>query len=220
MTDEQGALVSPDFIVNLPEGRHLIIDSKVSLVAWTEYVEAEDEPSREQALKRLVNSMGKHVDSLAGKDYSRLIGLRSPDFVLMFMPIEPAFLAAVQYDSGLFNRAFEKGVIVVVPSTLLGTLRTVANLWSLQKQGGMRRKLPIKRASSRTNSESLWRKFERVGVRWPAQKTYDEAIKTLSGRGGLTSVVSQFERKGVRFKQNLPELNVDDDAPDNESDSL
>ena len=221
LTDEQGASFRPDFIVNLPEGRHLIIDSKVSLVAWTEYVEAEDEPSREQALKRLVNSMGKHVDSLAGKDYSRLIGLRSPDFVLMFMPIEPAFLAAVQYDSGLFNRAFEKGVIVVVPSTLLGTLRTVANLWSLQKQGENAAEIADQASKLQDKLRIFMEKFERVGSQMAtAQKTYDEAIKTLSGRGGLTSVVSQFERKGVRFKQNLPELNVDDDAPDNESDSL
>lgn len=215
LTDDQGASFRPDFTVNLPEGRHLVIDSKVSLVAWTEYVEADTDQGRDAAMKRHIASISKHIDGLAGKNYPSLKGLNAPDFVLMFMPIEPAFLAAFQADPDLYARAFEKGVIVVVPSTLLGTLRTVANLWSLQKQGENAAEIAEQASKLQDKLRIFMEKFEKVGKQLDtANRTFEDAQKSLCGRGGLRSVVNTFEQKGVRFKQPLPEIGNDLDLDD------
>lgn len=211
LVDEDGSNFRPDFVVNLPEGRHLVIDSKVSLVAWTEFVEADTDEARDAAMKRHVASISKHIDQLSSKNYPKLKGLNTPDFVLMFMPIEPAFLAAFQANPELYATAFEKGIIVVVPSTLLGTLRTVANLWSLQKQGDSAADIAEQASKLQDKLRIFMEKFEKVGTQMDTmRKSYDDATRTLGGRGGLTSVVTSFEKKGVRFKQSLPELGVDD----------
>ena len=216
-TDDEGAHYRPDFVVNLPEGRHLVIDSKVSLVAWTEFVEAEDEAQQALAMKRHIASISKHIDSLSGKNYPKLKGLNAPDFVLMFMPIEPAFLAAFQADPDLYARAFEKGVIVVVPSTLLGTLRTVANLWSLQKQGENAADIAAQASKLQDKLRVFMDRFEKVGTQMDtAKRTYDDAVKSLTGRGGITAVVKGFEEKGVRFNKPLPQIQADDSAPDDD----
>lgn len=215
--DEDGANLRPDFIVNLPEGRHLIIDSKVSLVAWSEYVDATTEEEKAVAMKRHVDSINKHIDGLSAKNYPKLKSLNAPDFVLMFMPIEPAFLAAFQAQPELYARAFEKGVIVVVPSTLLGTLRTVANLWSLQKQGENAAEIAAQASKLQDKLRIFLEKFEKVGNQLAqANKTYAEASTSLAGRGGLTTVVKGFRDKGVRFNKELPEIQLDDSASDAE----
>ena len=217
LTDEDGTSYRPDFVVNLPEGRHLIIDSKVSLLAWTEFVEAQSDEQREAAMKRHVASISKHIDQLSAKNYPKLKGLNAPDFVLMFMPIEPAFLAAFQANPELYATAFEKGVIVVVPSTLLGTLRTVANLWSLQKQGESAADIAEQASKLQDKLRIFMEKFDKIGAQMDTlRKSYDDATRTLGGRGGLSSVVGTFEKKGVRFKQSLPELGVDETAPDSD----
>lgn len=217
LTDEEGVSYRPDFVVNLPEGRHLIIDSKVSLLAWTEFVEAQSDEQREAAMKRHVASISKHIDQLSAKNYPKLKGLNAPDFVLMFMPIEPAFLAAFQANPELYATAFEKGVIVVVPSTLLGTLRTVANLWSLQKQGESAADIAEQASKLQDKLRIFMEKFDKIGAQMDTlRKSYDDATRTLGGRGGLSSVVGTFEKKGVRFKQSLPELGVDETAPDSD----
>jgi len=131
--DEDGQNRRPDFVVYLPDGKHLIIDSKVSLNDYQQYVSAEEDLERDAALKRHIGSVRQHIRALSDKDYPHLEGMKAPDFVLMFMPVEPAFIAAFQADPQLFNDGFERNIVVVTPTTLLATLRTVSNLWTLER---------------------------------------------------------------------------------------
>ena len=208
----------PDFIVNLPEGKHIIIDSKVSLNAYTDFVTAETDEEREVAIKQHVQSVRTHINALSEKDYSNLKGINSPDFVFMFMPIEPAFLAAFQHDQTLFNSAFEKRIVVVTPTTLLATLRTIANLWSIERQNQSSRTLADQASKVYDKLRVFVEKMDRLGNQLStAQKTYDEAHNSLTGSRSLTSTVQKFVDLGVRVKKELPASVVessllDDDA--------
>jgi len=132
-TNEEGRRQQPDIIINLPEGKHLIIDSKVSLVAYDKYCSATDDGQMLIAAKEHITSFRAHLKGLSDKKYQTIYNLRSLDFVLMFIPIEPAFALAIQKDEQLFNEAFERNIVIVSPSTLLATLRTVANIWRNEK---------------------------------------------------------------------------------------
>ena len=123
-----------DFIVHLPDNKHLIIDSKVSLVDYSNYVAADDDRDQAAALKGHVAAVKNHIQTLSSKEYTHLKGVHSPDFIIMFMPIEPAFNLAFLADQQLFNSAFEQNIVVTTPTTLLATLRTVANLWSIERR--------------------------------------------------------------------------------------
>ncbi|MHB9013584.1 MAG: DNA recombination protein RmuC, partial [Ignavibacteriaceae bacterium] len=133
-TGEDKKRFQPDVIINLPENKSLVIDSKVSLVAYERYSSAEDESIKIAALREHIASIKNHIKGLSGKNYQNLYQIQSLDFVMMFMPIEPAFGLAVQYEAGLFNEAFEKNIVIVSPSTLLATLRTIASIWRQEKQ--------------------------------------------------------------------------------------
>ncbi|WP_341502491.1 DNA recombination protein RmuC [Gallaecimonas sp. GXIMD4217] len=204
--DEEGNNRRPDFIVHLPEGKHLIIDSKVSLNDYLAYVQAEDEVSRQGALNRHIQAVRNHIRGLSDKDYPRLKGMQAPDFVFLFMPIEPAFLAAFQHDQQLFNEAFERRIVVVTPSTLLATLRTVANLWTIERQNANARKLADRAAKVHDKLRVFVEKMEKLdGQLVGARKSYDEAMNTLKhGTGNLISQARQFEALGVRVKKELP----------------
>ncbi len=208
--DEEGNNRRPDFIVHLPEGKHLIIDSKVSLNDYLAYVRAEDDISRQGALNRHIQAVRNHIRSLSDKDYPRLKGMQAPDFVFLFMPIEPAFLAAFQHDQQLFNEAFERRIVVVTPSTLLATLRTVANLWTIERQNANARKLADRAAKVHDKLRVFVEKMEKLdGQLLSARKTYDEAMNTLKhGSGNLISQARQFEALGVRVKKELPRQTV------------
>jgi DNA recombination protein RmuC len=132
--DSDNQLLRPDVVVHLPDSRNLVIDSKVSLVAYQQWVISDEGSARDAALKQHMDAVRNHIRSLSDKDYSQLNGLRSPDFVLLFMPIEPAFVAAFQHDDSLFSEAFERKIIVVTPTTLLATLRTIENIWRYERQ--------------------------------------------------------------------------------------
>ncbi len=131
---EDGRRKRPDCIVHLPEGRHLIIDSKVSLVAWEQYCSADDEATKRRALERHLQSLRSHIKGLAGKRYQQLEQVQSPDYVLLFVPIEPAFSAAIQADTSLFQEALRQNVVLVTNSTLLATMKTVAYIWKQDQQ--------------------------------------------------------------------------------------
>jgi len=210
--NEQGAIMRPDVVIRLPEDKHLVIDSKVSLTAYTEYVSAEEEHLRSKKLREHLDSIRRHIKELSEKRYDQLLGINSPDFVLMFMPVEPAFALAVQADHELFNYAWHERVVIVSPTTLLATLRTVSSIWKFEKQnqnaleiadrGG---KLYDKFASFVNDLENIGQNIEK------AEKSYQDAHKKLiSGSGNLIRQVEQIKIMGVTTKKSLPETLINE----------
>ncbi len=202
---EDGNMLRPDVLIKLPEEKHLIIDSKVSLTAFQQYIAAEEEKQKEQFLKQHLLSIRNHVKELSEKNYHNLKELNTPDFVLMFMPVEPAFGAAVQADSDLFNFAWEKRIIIVSPTTLLATLRTVASIWSHEKQ--TRNALEIAQQGGKLYDkfEGFLKDLEKVGDNLDkAQTSYTEAHKKLSsGRGNLLKQVEKLKNMGAKATKQI-----------------
>ncbi|GMT46084.1 MAG: DNA recombination protein RmuC [bacterium] len=202
---EDGNMLRPDVLIKLPEEKHLIIDAKVSLTAFQEYIAAEDETKRGKALKLHLHSIRNHIKELSEKNYHNLKGLNTPDFVLMFMPVEPAFGAAVQADPDLFNFAWEKRIVIVSPTTLLATLRTVASIWSHEKQ--TRNALEIAQQGGKLYDkfEGFLKDLEKIGDNLDkAQASYTEAHKKLaSGRGNLLGQVEKLKTMGAKATKQI-----------------
>ena len=226
--DSENQLLRPDVVVYLPDSRNLIIDSKVSLLAYQQWITEEDEAARESALKQHVEAVRNHIRTLSEKDYSQLHGLHSPDFVLLFMPIEPAFVAAFQQDENLFAEAFERKIIVVTPTTLLATLRTIENIWRYERQSQNARRIADRAGAVYDKLRVFVEAMERLGGQLhTAQGTYDSAMNTLTrGRGNLISQANRFVELGVRVKKELPkgimdqaEVDADEDSEQEEGDS-
>ena len=205
-TTADGSRVLPDVVLHLPDNKKMIIDSKVSLTDYERYVNA-DEDERPQFLKAHVNSIRKHVDQLSDKKYEDLYDIESPDFVLMFIPIEPAFAIAINDDNSIYNKAFEKNIVIVTPSTLLATLRTIDTMWNNEKQ--QRNAIEIARQAG-----ALYDKFEGlvsdltgVGKKIDdAKKDYSSAMnKLVEGRGNLITSVEKLKKLGAKAKKSLPE---------------
>ncbi len=201
-----GSRVLPDVVLHLPDGKKMIIDSKVSLTDYERLVNA-DEDEKSSFLKAHVNSIKKHVDQLSEKNYQDLYDIESPDFVLMFIPIEPAFAIVVNEDNSIYNKAFEKNIVIVTPSTLLATLRTIDSMWNNEKQ--QRNAIEIARQAG-----ALYDKFEGlvtdltgVGKKIDAAKTdYSSAMnKLVEGRGNLITSVEKLKKMGAKAKKSLPE---------------
>lgn len=222
--DGDHQLMRPDVVVYLPDRRNLVVDSKVSLQAYQQWVTEEDEAVREERLKQHVEAVRNHIRSLSEKDYSQLNGLHSPDFVLLFMPIEPAFVAAFQQDESLFTEAFERKIIVVTPSTLLATLRTVENIWRYERQSRNAQRIAERAGAIYDKLRIFAEAMEKMGTQLQTvHGTYDAAMNTLTrGRGNLISQANRFVELGVRVKRELPrslmekaETDPDDDmGPD------
>ncbi len=222
--DGEGQLLRPDVIVHLPDSRNLVVDSKVSLLAYQQWVVAEEDAEREAALKAHVEAVRQHIRTLSEKDYSQLHGLHSPDFVFLFMPIEPAFVAAFQHDENLFAEAFERKIIVVTPTTLLATLRTIENIWRYERQSQNARRIAERAGAVYDKLRVFVEAMERMGSQLQTvQGTYDNAMNTLTrGRGNLISQANRFVELGVRVKKELPKAVMDqaevdvEDAEDRE----
>ena len=216
--DDDNQLLRPDVIVHLPDQRNLVIDSKVSLVAYQQWVTADEEEERAAALKQHVEAVRNHIRTLSEKDYSQLNGLHSPDFVLLFMPIEPAFVAAFQQDENLFAEAFERKIIVVTPTTLLATLRTIENIWRYERQSQNARRIADRAGAVYDKLRVFVEAMEKLGSQLhTAQGTYDNAMNTLTrGRGNLISQANRFVELGVRVKKELPKSIVDQAEVDSE----
>lgn len=206
-TEEGAKSRKPDVVILLPENKHIVVDSKASLAAYERYCSIEDKELREKALKEHIGSLWKHIDGLSKKRYHDLYNIRTLDFVLMFIPIEPAFTLAVQHDMNLFNEAFDKNIIVVSPSTLLATLRTIASIWRQENQN--RNALEIAKQAG-----DLYDKFvafaddlEEVGNKIKATQTsYDKAYnKLVSGKGNLMSRAERIRELGAKASKKLPE---------------
>ncbi len=204
--DNENRLFKPDVIIRLPEEKVVVIDSKVSLVAYERYCSTEDEQERIDALKAHVDAVRKHIRTLSEKDYSQLKGLRSLDFVLLFMPIEAAFMAAFQSDEKLFNDAFEHKIVVVTPTTLLATLRTVQNIWRYEQQNENARLIADKAGALYDKLRGFVEDMEKLGNQLTTvNKTYDDAMNKLTtGRGNLIRQAVSFEELGVKVKKKLP----------------
>jgi DNA recombination protein RmuC len=216
--DEDNRLFKPDVIVRLPENKDVIIDSKVSLVAYERYCSAEDDSQRIEALKQHTEAVRNHIKGLSNKDYSSLKGLRSLDFVLLFMPIEAAFMAAFQADEKLFNDAFEHKIVVVTPTTLLATLRTVQNIWRYEQQNENARLIADKAGSLYDKIRGFVEDIEKLGNQLnTVHKTYDGIVNKLStGSGNLLRQASAFEELGVKVKKKLPRSLTEQMAVDDE----
>ncbi len=203
--DRKNRFQRPDVIVHLPEHRDIIIDSKVSLVAWERYVNSEDDDQRSTFLTSHVRAIREHVKNLHGKDYTSLKEIRSLDFVLMFMPIEAAFLAAFQTDDKLFIDAVTQKIILVSPTTLLTTLRTVESIWRYEKQSRNAEEIAERAAALYDKFCSFTEDMTRMGKQISGQQnSYDSALARLSrGRGNLISKVEHFPKMGVKVKKPL-----------------
>ncbi len=203
---EDGANQRPDFIVDLPEGKSLIIDSKVSLNAYLEAVNASTEAAAVAHLKQHTSHVRTHIKTLSEKGYDSLDLLNSPDFVFMFMPNEAAYLAAFEEDASLFDYAYERKIAVVTPNTLLPILRTVTSLWRIDRQNASTVELAQSAEKVHKKLAIFLEKFERIGAQLStAHGTFTEAQRTLTGRGSLLGLVKDFEEKGVKVAKNLPE---------------
>ncbi|OCB70899.1 DNA polymerase V [Flavobacterium piscis] len=206
-TNNEGNRVFPDVVINLPDGKKMIVDSKVSLVAYEKWINEESEILKIDYLKEHVNSIRRHVEQLGNKNYHDLYQIESPDFVLLFIPIEPAFAIALNEDSALYNKAFDRNIVIVTPSTLLATLRTIDSMWANQKQ--QENAFEIARQAG-----ALYDKFEgfvtdlvRIGNKIKDTKTeYENAMsKLVDGRGNLISSVEKLKKMGAKAKKSLPE---------------
>ena len=213
--DENDQNKRVDFIVDLPDNKHLIIDSKVSLNDYSAYVAADTEEVQQAALKNHVNAVRKHVQTLSSKDYTHLKNVISPDFVFMFMPIEPAFNLAMMADSTLFNTAYEQNVVITTPSTLMATLRIVANLWANERRNQSAQQIAGHAGKVYDKLRGVVEKMERLGNQLQTvNKSYDDAWGSLKqGRGNLVAQAEKFRDLGVRVKKELPRNLVEEADP-------
>ena len=206
-TNGEGNRVFPDVVINLPDGKKMIVDSKVSLTAYEKYINEEDDSLKNGFLKEHVSSIKRHVEQLGDKNYQDLYQIESPDFVLLFIPMEPAFAMALNEDTNLYNKAFEKNIVIVTPSTLLATLRTIDSMWANQKQ--QENAFEIARQAG-----ALYDKFEgfvadliKVGKKIDESKVeYQGAMnKLVDGKGNLITSVEKLKKMGAKAKKALPD---------------
>jgi DNA recombination protein RmuC len=204
--DQNNRLLRPDVIVRLPENKDVVIDSKVSLVAYERYCTADDEQERAAALYQHIDAVRDHLKGLSCKDYSDLNGLRSLDFVLLFMPIEAAFIAAFQTDERLFTDAFEHKIIVVTPTTLLATLRTIENIWRYERQNENARLIAEKAGVVYDKVRGFVEDLDKLGKQLSTvHTTYDGVMNKLTlGQGNLIRQAASFVELGVKVKKTLP----------------
>jgi len=204
-TQLDGSRLQPDVVIKLPEGKSLVIDSKVSITAYARHAETTDADTAERELAAHIQSLRQHIQGLSGKNYSSLYGVGSVDFVLMFVPIEPAFLLALKTAPNLYQEALSKDIVLVCPSTLMATLRTVAHLWRQDHQN--RNALEIAKQCG-----SLYDKFvgfvedlEKLGQRLDqAQTSYHDAFNKLkTGKGNLIRSAEKVRELGVKPNKNL-----------------
>lgn len=209
LKSEDGKRYQPDVIVHLPEGKDIIIDSKVSLTAYERYCSAADDAGTERAdaLKLHIQSLRQHIKQLSEKDYQKLDGVRTLDFVFLFVPIEAAFSLGVQQDNDLYLDAFDKNIVMVAPSTLLATLRTIQNIWRYEQQNKNAQEIANKAGDLYDKFVNFVSDLEDVGTRLGTlQKSYDKAHnKLISGRGSLVGRAELIKGLGAKVSKSLPQ---------------
>ena len=205
-TDEKGKRLRPDVIINMPDDKHVIIDSKVSLLHYEQALNADDKASQAIATKAHLSSLQRHIAALAEKRYDHLEQLNAPDFVLMFIPVEGAYLMAIEADSGVFEDAFEKRVAVVTPTTLFTTLKTIEQLWRYERQSENTVKLIKRAAEVHDKFVGFVESFEKVGKQLQtAQQTYQQSHKQMiSGNGNLVRQAEMLKSLAGKTKKEIP----------------
>ncbi len=207
MQDAEGRRKQTDFLIKLPDDKHIVIDSKVSLAAYDRVVSAENDEQLERALSAHIKAVKRHIDDLASKDYTNIAGIRSPSFVLMFMPIEPAYIEALKHERDLFSYGYERNIVLVSHTTLIPILRTVANLWSMDRSTREARELGDKAGDIYNQVRKVAERLARIGGSLGAATNhYNETVKALSGRQGLRGKVERFADLSSKVTQAIPEI--------------
>ena len=205
---EEGNRVQPDVVINLPDGKKMIVDSKVSLTAYEKYINEDEEEQKSAFLQEHVNSLKRHVEQLGNKNYQHLYEMESPDFVLLFIPIEPAFAIALNEDTQLYNKAFEKNIVIVTPSTLLATLRTIDSMWTNQKQQDNAIEIARQAGALYDKFEGFVTDLVKIGKKMDEAKSeYEGAMnKLVDGKGNLITSVQKLKIMGAKAKKSLPDV--------------
>ena len=213
-TRDDNSRAQPDVVIHLPEGRHLIVDAKVSLTAYETHANGESEIERDSALKRHIDSVRSHIKGLSEKNYQQLYGVQSLDFVLMFIPVEPAFMLAISHDSNMWQDAWKKNVLLVSPSTLLFVVRTVAHLWRQEQQNRNAQDIATRGAALYDKLHGFVVDFEKVGERLKlATASYENAHgKLTTGGGNVIRQAEMLKELGIKPTKQLPKHLIDTDS--------
>lgn len=210
--ESDGSRYRPDVLVHLPENRDIIIDAKTSLTAYERYASAESEEQKEHFAIEHLSSMKKHIKELSDKDYTNLKGIKTLDFIFMFIPIESALLMAMEYDGSLFDHAFKRNVILVGPTTLMVSLRAVENSWKYERQQKNAQEIAKRAGLLFDKFAGFIESVEKLGNQiTTVQKTYDETFSKLhSGSGSITSQFQKLQKLGAANSKNLPQHMLED----------
>ncbi len=204
--DAEGNRMLPDVVIHLPNDRKMVIDSKVSLRAYEKYVNEEDETAKNKHLKDHLKALNNHILQLSAKKYEDLHQNESPDFVLMFIPVEPALYLAQNFDNSFFYTAFQKNILLVSPTTLLSTLRTIDTLWSNEKQQQNAMEIAKHAASLYHKFTLLLEDLEKVGTRLNStSNAYQDSMRKLTGKQNLINDIDQLEKFGIAPKKKIPQ---------------
>jgi len=205
--DATGKSNFPDFVVDLPDNKHIVIDSKVSLVAYDAAVTAKTDAEQSHALNEHIQALRNHIKGLAEKDYGQLSGIHSPSFVLMFLPIEPAYIEAMRFCPGLYDEAFRKGVILVSHSTLVPILKTVSNLWMIERSHSEVKEMSERAGEIYNQVCTLAERLHKLGgTMVTANKQYNNAVVALVGQQGLHGKVERFSTLSIDATKGMPNL--------------
>lgn len=221
MQSEQGGRMQPDVIVRLPQGKDVVVDAKMSLVAYERYFNADDNTEQHQALQEHIASIRHHIRQLSKKEYQYLTGIRALDYVLMFIPVEPAFLLAIDQEPELVNEALRNNIMLVSPTTLLVALRTISNLWRYEHQSQNANKIAERAAQLYDKLRLFVDDMSILGQTLTrAQESYCQAMNRLAqGRGNLVAQVEHFRTLGVEVKRPINEKVVEQALQDDENGS-
>jgi len=205
--DAEGKQKQTDYLIKLPDNKHIIIDSKVSLVAYDRAVAAESPEEYQLIMGEHVKAVRKHIDDLASKDYTNLVGMRSPSFVLMFMPIEPAYIEAMKHNKDLFEYGYKKGIVLVSHTTLIPILRTVSNLWMIERSNAEAREISEKAGDIYNQVCVVAERLSKLGgTLSTVSNHYNDTVTALAGKQGLYGKVDRFSKLSAKVSKTLPAL--------------
>lgn len=221
-TGSDGSRLMPDVIIHLPENKDIVVDAKCSLVDYERFCSAEDEIERKQYLNAHINSLRNHIKNLSIKDYEKLDGIKALDFVFIFIPIEAAFMIALQHEPGLYREAYDRHIILVSPTTLLATLRTVENIWRYEKQNKNAERIAKEAGALHDQFVMLLESLDAIGNSLnKAQEAYAKTRDRLqSGRGNLVKRVADIRRLGAKTKKTIAGHLLDDAGAELETEDL